>query len=232
MRRNLLSIILALQTIWAFGQLTYEPNPFVFTADTSVVDATAKFTVTNNSNQTVEWHWVFEVIDAPAGWEFQICDENLCYLPGRFFNSCNSPNILDAGMSTTNCSLHYYSNGIVGTATVQLRITSECQGDATTNIVVVEANLNADGTSSSQEVEISSSDLSVYPNPTAQYFMVKNDLDIKEVEILQIVGKRVRSEKHTAGQKHYIDDLPNGFYIVRLKDRNNNVKKVLRITKE
>lgn len=231
MRRNLLLILFVLTASIGFGQLTVEPDTLFFEADTSNHDAVAHFSVTNSGNETAEFYWVLDILDAPSEWEFQVCDDNLCYLYGRLSCSCANPNFLDAGATSDNFSLHFNSNGVIGQASVAYRLVSVCNGDTTTNVTVLPATLSSQGTSSNTDIE-ELSDIIIYPNPSAELFRIKNDSEIKKIEIKSIIGKHIRSESHYKGQAHYINELPYGFYVVSMMDENNNIKKVIRITKE
>jgi hypothetical protein len=72
---------------------------------------------------------------------------------------------------------------------------------------------------------IARADLSVYPNPAAEYFSVQDKHDaVGEIAIVSIVGRRVKEFEYTKGDQQYnISDLPKGMYLVQLIDKNKRV---------
>lgn len=75
-------------------------------------------------------------------------------------------------------------------------------------------------------------EIRIFPNPTTDFFSVKNDDNLETIVIYNIVGKEVKRISHVAGNKYDIGFLQNGIYIVRLYDDSNKVLKVLRLNKE
>lgn len=72
-------------------------------------------------------------------------------------------------------------------------------------------------------------DLSIYPNPTTDFFSVKNDSKVNQLVLYNWIGKRIESFTHYKGRIYDVEDLEKGIYIVRLFDQNNKVVKVLRL---
>lgn len=66
--------------------------------------------------------------------------------------------------------------------------------------------------------------ISVYPNPTSDFFAVSNSEGILELKIYNLVGKEMRSFDVEDGLKYNISDLPNGMYLIQLI---NNKKKIV-----
>ncbi|HOY08066.1 MAG TPA: T9SS type A sorting domain-containing protein [Saprospiraceae bacterium] len=68
-------------------------------------------------------------------------------------------------------------------------------------------------------------ELSVYPNPAAEYISVQDKHDaVGEIAIFSIVGRRVKEFEYTKGdQQYYISDLPKGMYLVQLIDKNKRI---------
>lgn len=72
----------------------------------------------------------------------------------------------------------------------------------------------------------------IYPNPTFDSFSIKNDEQVAGVSVFNIIGKEVLTEKHHSGIEHNVSELKRGIYLVRLKDENDEVLKVIRLTKK
>ena len=71
--------------------------------------------------------------------------------------------------------------------------------------------------------------LSIYPNPTSDFFMVEHDAKVERVVVYNWIGKQLESYSHYKGRNYNVKDLDKGIYIVRLFDKKNNLVKVLRL---
>lgn len=72
-------------------------------------------------------------------------------------------------------------------------------------------------------------DLSIYPNPTTDFFLIKNGTKVDQVVIYNWLGKRIESYTHYKGRIYNVEDLDKGIYIVRLFNKNNKAIKVVRL---
>ena len=78
----------------------------------------------------------------------------------------------------------------------------------------------------------SKADLSVYPNPTAEYISVNGNSDaIGFVAIFNLVGKKVKEFDFVKGESMFVADLPKGMYLVQLQDRNRKTVKTQKVDK-
>lgn len=78
----------------------------------------------------------------------------------------------------------------------------------------------------------SKADLSVYPNPTAEYLSVNDNSDaIGFVAIFNLVGKKVKEFDFVKGESMFVADLPKGMYLVQLQDRNRKTVKTQKVDK-
>lgn len=66
--------------------------------------------------------------------------------------------------------------------------------------------------------------ISVYPNPTSNFFAVSDVNGVSELKVYNLVGKEMRSFDVETGAKYNISDLPNGMYLIQLI---NNKKKIV-----
>jgi len=78
----------------------------------------------------------------------------------------------------------------------------------------------------------SKADLSVYPNPTAEYLSVNDNSDaVGYVAIFNLVGKKVKEFDFVKGESMFVADLPKGMYLVQLQDRNRKSVKTQKVDK-
>lgn len=67
-------------------------------------------------------------------------------------------------------------------------------------------------------------ELSVYPNPATEYFSVNDNSDlVGQVLVFNLVGKQVKAYDFVKGERYSLLDLPKGYYLVQLLDRNHKV---------
>jgi len=71
---------------------------------------------------------------------------------------------------------------------------------------------------------VAKADLSVYPNPTAEYISVRDNNDVVGyLAVYNIVGRKVKEFEYTKGDQYSLLDLPKGMYLVQIQDRNRQI---------
>lgn len=229
MIRNLLTILFVLVGFTLFGQLTYSPDPLVFSADTTVVRAEYHFTITNNRTVAQEFWWNIDRGDSPEEWTYAVCDINQCYVDGLEACPCSISCNLEGGESF-EFSIYLIANGTVAPADIMFNVTTDCDGD---NVILeIPMEMSATGTTSSIDLDSDLTDLRVYPNPSTQYFQITNDADVSKIVVSNIIGKKVIEEPHQKAESHDVSYLDKGIYLVRMIDKNSNILDVKRITIE
>ncbi len=103
--------------------------------------------------------------------------------------------------------------------------------DATNVYSSIDIRLNTKTSTSTEDEELNEK-LTVYPNPTAETFKIKNDKRIASLAIYNIVGKQIEKFEHTSGKEYNIGKLRKGVYLVRLFDEQGNAIKALRLSKK
>ena len=73
------------------------------------------------------------------------------------------------------------------------------------------------------------SELSLFPNPTTDFFAVKQDASIKKIVVYNWLGKKITSFAHRKGRIYNVESLEQGIYIIRLYDDKDKLAKVLRL---
>ena len=124
--------------------------------------------------------------------------------------------------------MHCVPNGVAGTGVVNLRILEECEGQ--TSIIEIPITYVVNETTSTSFQDINNN-ISIYPNPASQQMNIKEDADVTDVVIYNLIGKKIKRLKHTPGRSHDISDLDRGIYLVRMLNKEQNILKVTRLTK-
>ncbi len=75
-------------------------------------------------------------------------------------------------------------------------------------------------------------DLSIYPNPTAEYISVNDNNDaVGYIAIFNLVGKKVKEFDFVKGESLLVADLPKGMYLAQIQDRKRRVLKTQKVDK-
>ena len=215
-------ILLLVSCTLGLSQVTLEltPNPAAASVLATDNDVPAKASLTNNSDHTVTIRWVRKLMVLSMGWQTAVCDKNACYIP-----SIDTMLLELAAGETSNMDIHIYPNGVPGKSKIELTLTDVDDSD---NKVVGMYLFNQ--TSAVQE-QVRPDDVKIYPNPATEYFKVETRDVLAKIDMYNIVGDRVKTFYAYRNKRYYVDDLPDGLYLVRLMDVNNRVIKTLRLNK-
>jgi DNA-binding beta-propeller fold protein YncE len=74
--------------------------------------------------------------------------------------------------------------------------------------------------------------VSVFPNPTTEFITVTNEEAVKNIQIFNFTGRKMKNFDVVKGERYDVADLPNGLYFVQLIGRNNKVLATQRLTKK
>ena len=191
--------------------------------ETDGEDINVKVTITNNTGEFANVFWMFEPgEDYPFEWGTIICDDTLCYLEDRFKSNPNLPNPMPPDYSFDfKFSLKAYGHAGSSYAILHVYDDPECENEvATTSPPSV----------SVDEQYIKR--ISVYPNPTQDYFEISNDENVKSIDVINSVGQILMRAPHKVNEQHSIASLSSGTLIVVLKDENDDILKSLYLTKQ
>jgi Secretion system C-terminal sorting domain len=79
---------------------------------------------------------------------------------------------------------------------------------------------------------VSKPDLSVFPNPAADYICVQDNNDlVGHLAVVSMTGRRVKEFEFSKGEHYSIVDLPKGMYLVQILDRNKQVLTTQKLNK-
>jgi hypothetical protein len=71
----------------------------------------------------------------------------------------------------------------------------------------------------------------MYPNPSVDFFQLKNSEGIDRLVIYNLLGTVVREYTVSEGERYRVSSLPDGIYLVSLIDENNDTVRTLRLLK-
>ncbi|NNE27881.1 MAG: T9SS type A sorting domain-containing protein [Saprospiraceae bacterium] len=228
--KQYLLLLFTLFSVQAFGQINVPIDYIQVSLLPDVEEKKVDVQIINTSTDMVEFYWdIIRTPEVPAEWEFKFCDINLCYLWGTEACPCSQTNFFAPG-DTATTQIYLKPNGVEAVAEVMVRILETCGRDSSYATYTVE--FTADNSVSTADIDAIGDDLLLYPNPSSDMIKIKNDRDVSNVVVYNIIGKKMLSRAHRPGMSHNISQLNNGLYLVRLVDKNNNILKVLRFTKE
>lgn len=76
------------------------------------------------------------------------------------------------------------------------------------------------------------SKIKIFPNPATEYISIDNAQDVKELNILNLVGRKLKVIDNVQQDVQYdISDLPNGMYLVQVIDQKNKIITTQRLSK-
>lgn len=229
MKNLFLVLATVLFTAWgmiAQNSVSVSPANFVLTGQPSESDVHVYINVTNTSANDIGVHWARTVSGAPANWLTWICDKNLCYIPQANQSSPTKPNMLAPG-ETMQLQVHVNPGNVIGSADYQIVLTD--MEDANLVLATIHGDVLIGSTSTNQPV--SGSGLTVFPNPTTDYFQVSETPGLRYVEVFNIVGSRMRSFDALPLKQYFIGDFNDGVYLVRLVASSGKVIKTIRLSK-
>ena len=75
-------------------------------------------------------------------------------------------------------------------------------------------------------------DLTVYPNPTAEFISVQDKSEIVGfLAVYNIVGRKLKEFEFVKGDQYSLLDLPKGMYLVQIQDRSRRIITTQKIDK-
>ncbi|MAT55106.1 MAG: hypothetical protein CMN32_11545 [Saprospirales bacterium] len=74
--------------------------------------------------------------------------------------------------------------------------------------------------------------IKIYPNPATEFISIDNTQDVKELYILNLVGRKLKVIENVEQDVQYdISDLPNGMYLVQIISHKNKIITTQRLSK-
>ena len=218
------------------AQIEIAPSPLTVEKAVDLSDewikVTAHSSMSNTSTSFEELRWEITKIDGPDEWTVQVCDSIACYGWGV-------PSNIDAAFGTDTptpigpgeagrLDPGIRPSGVAGTGSyrIDVALASDPATIIATNtytfIITAE-------TTNTEEFEKAA--VKLFPNPTSNFFQITENEFVNEVEIFNIVGKRMIAAQHVNGKSYDISGFPNGLYLVRMTNEEGQILKTTRLTK-
>lgn len=74
-------------------------------------------------------------------------------------------------------------------------------------------------------------DLRIFPNPVTTTFEIGHSDRVAKVNVINMVGREIKAFDYADKETYDIAELPQGMYLVQLKDKNDKVIHTQRIKK-
>ncbi len=210
-------IITLCLAIVALANLQAQIVNFKITPDTFVVNGTAMdiglkvdFEVSNKAPimRTIIWERITVTIS--PDWETQVCDPIACWAPGKSDGEFTIKGFQDSIMI-----LDAFPNGKEGGAYVKMKIYEKGKPNA---FSYGRYRFNALPVSTADEVEATK--LRLFPNPTADYFVLEGNAPLTEVQVLSLEGRVLKTFPYIENEIYEIQDLVAGAYLLSLNGEN------------
>lgn len=227
---------LFLSTTTIAQDLTFTTNPVMVSGQYDLTDdfyiVKSHTVMTNATTETLQLRWTVSKINVPGMWYGQLCDNNGCYpweVSTNVTDFTSDPTLDLAPGDTSLMDFGIRHRGEAGTGTYEIKVTTVQDTATVLGTITYEFTVESDGTSSINEFNKAA--VKVFPNPTDSYFTLTENPYVKEVQIFNIVGKRMLFTPYQDGTAVNVSSFPNGLYLVRMLDRDGEVLKTTRLTK-
>jgi hypothetical protein len=167
----------------------------------------------NDDGTNSSMYWEVDSVNLPAGWEFSVCDPNICYPIG----TQNVEWSLPANGGYLN--MHYYPNGQEGEGFVILRV-NDSPNQNQIEYMTFRANATTSGIATSSLEEVS-----LYPNPANELINITGGSANTKFEMLDILGNKIKTGKLDINGNHKINtsSVLNGVYFIVLMEKGQKV---------
>ena len=222
-------IFLFTLSLTSFAQIVSDPSTLSATISEDEKKEIS-MTVTNTAGVYYGVWWKLVVGDDwPAEWKTFICDSQNCYTPNTY--ECPKENEFGPNASSSAWSVKVDPSGVKGSSTLVMEFYSESSFTNLIGTTEVGAVFTADSDLTSSSNDVFTGNLVLFPNPTQDYFSIKNDENISTVSLVNVIGKEIWTQNHNSGALYDVSNLFKGMYLVRLMDNQGNLVKTLRLNK-
>jgi hypothetical protein len=208
-----------------FGQLSFSPDPIEVTASKATENIQTDFELKNEGADTVFLAWTLDVKEQPTEWQYYVCDTENCYNFNQDVSSTQRPNIIPPGESII-VMFHTLPAEVAGEGSYNINFFDLDFPDSLKIEVPITVNTVTSSTSN-----LAVKGLSIFPNPTADFFRVNTGSLVSTIDVVSVVGKKMLSFKAQQGSFYDVSDLNTGIYYVRLLDDKGDSVKVMKLKK-
>ena len=195
-------------------------------------------TITNEFADEVQLKWTVVKIDGPDEWEIQVCDNNACYAYGIHTNinpavGIEEPTVITGSGGTSILDPKVKPNGVAGCGTYEINLSYVSNPDSILHTGTYNIKINTDPNCVAlvNTEEFTKANVKIFPNPTTNFFQITDNEFVSDIEIFNIVGKRMTQTTFVNGKSFDISEFPDGLYLVRMIDEDGVILKTTRLTK-
>ena len=226
MRNYLLIFFLLALFNYTSGQISFSPDPIEVTANVATENIRTDFELTNEGADTVRIAWTLQNIEQPTDWQYYVCDTEICYNFNQNESSQERPNIIAPGESII-VMFHTLPDGVEGSGSYSINFFDVDLPDSINVDVPISLNTITSSTSN-----LETKGLKIFPNPTSDYFKINTGDLISQIDVVTVVGKKVKTFRGHQGGLYDVSGLSRGIYYVRLLDNAGESIKVIRLKKD
>lgn len=208
-------------SINAQNAISLTPDTLFIQGDLSDDELKADFQVINNTSTQKTIVWERTIVSISKDWWTQVCDPITCWAPAKATSEFNL-----SGNNRADVYVGVFTEQLEGSAYIKMKVYDKANPSAfvvgrygMSNYIV--------GTK-----EIEANNLKLYPNPTADYFVLEGVADVKEVQVLSVDGQLLKSFAYFQNEIYEIQDLPKGAYFLSLNGANGTklaTKKLIKL---
>jgi hypothetical protein len=214
-----LTSVLMAQTV---STLKLTPAAQSTTVSKDSFEVVLKSTLKNTSTKpkTIIWTRVYQTIS--PNWTAAVCDKNACWA-----TRVNTETFTLAAGEESNLDVHLYPNGVTGSAIVNVVIADK---DSANVSIVGRYGFNL--AVATQDLKNTYPDIQIYPNPTPQYFSIKDEENkVFEAVVFDELGRQLKVFKKPNNSELSISELKAGNYFIGLFNQKNEVMKMVLLVK-
>jgi Secretion system C-terminal sorting domain len=150
-----------------------------------------------------------------------VCDPEACWAPVRTESDFD----LEANESGP-FYLDVFPEGKVGTAYIKVKM---FEVGKPANFITLRYRFNGQVVGVE---EIEATKLRLFPNPTADYFVLEGSAPLTTVDVLSVTGQVLKTFPYVANEIYEIEDLTAGTYFLNLNGENNKRLATKRLIKQ
>ncbi len=200
----------------------FEMTPDTFVVNGSANDLGLKIDIEVKNTAAVDRNIIWErtEVTITQDWETQICDPVACWAPIK-----SSGEYTLAAKSSAGMVLDAFPYDKPGGAYVRIKVYEK---EIPSKVTIGRYRFTALPVG---VAEVEATKLIVYPNPTADYFVLQGTAPLTTVDVLSLTGQVLKTFPYIENEIYEIQDLAAGTYFLNLNGENNKRLATKRIVK-
>ncbi len=218
MKKILFLIIALSSTLFAQAQLSVSVDTFRYSGNRNGIAIDPKIVVTNKGTTAETFVWNSEpgLSIIPSGFSVS----GVCTNPGNCYNFSNASHSVSIPAGTT---LEIYPTVTIG---LNARLDSNCIIVINSNVQQLVWNIKAVQFPSSIATKPLKISIDMYPQPASNILnIVHNSSKVSRAVVFNVLGKKMEEYNTPFGAIGFsipVNQLPNGMYIIDVRDAQNN----------